>query len=87
MKTILSIILHFLISFQFNAPELALQAYSLNVYLNGMVIGSSEVVACFASFFLVNNFKRKKIIYLTEFLALAFSVALIIFATCLSSED
>jgi hypothetical protein len=85
MMTILSIILHFLISFQFNSPELALQDYSLNVYLNGIVIGLSEVIACLASFFLVDNFKRKKIIYLTEFLALACSVAIIVFATCLSS--
>lgn len=41
MMTIISIILHFLISFEFNVPELVLEDYAMNIYLNGIVIGSS----------------------------------------------
>lgn len=39
--TILNILLHFVIWFQFSIPEIALKDYSQNMYVNGIIIGSS----------------------------------------------
>jgi hypothetical protein len=83
----MSIILHFLTSFQFNAPELALKNYSLSVYLNGALIGFSEVVACVFCYFIVDHYERKQVIYITEAISLGISVPLFIFCSCVEGQD
>lgn len=39
--SIVSITLHFLISYQFNVPELIIADYALDIYSAGVILGSS----------------------------------------------
>lgn len=78
--TIISLILHFLISLQFSAPELALKDYDLDLYLNGIIIGFSEVIAACLCYFIVDLYARKKVILLTQILAILITVPVLILA-------
>jgi hypothetical protein len=52
--TILSIVIHLLISFQFLAPGLALKDYSLSIYTNSTLLGFSELLASIVCYFIVD---------------------------------
>jgi hypothetical protein len=75
-----------LTSFQFNAPELALSNYSLSIYLNGAFIGFSEVAACIVSYFIVDLYRRKTVVYITEGISLAIAVPIFLFCSCSKDE-
>lgn len=54
--SILCILLHFFISFEFNVPELSVQDYALNIYESAIILGSSEIISSTLCIFLVDHF-------------------------------
>jgi hypothetical protein len=66
---------------------LALSDYSLSLYLNGGLIGFSEVVACIISYFIVDIYKRKTVVYITEGISLAIAVPIFLFCSCSKDEE
>jgi hypothetical protein len=83
--TILGIIIHFLTSYQYSVPELALKDYSLSIYFNGILIGLSGVCANILSFFIVDHYERKMIIYISEIFCICVSVLIFVFFSCINS--
>lgn len=79
---IISFMLHFVTNYQFMAPELVLADYSLSVYLNGSLIGFSELLGCIISYFIIDSYPRKKMILLTEAVSLGFALLLFFFFSC-----
>lgn len=79
---ILSFILHFVTNYQFMAPELVLADYSLSVYLNGSLIGFSELLGCILSYFIIDSYPRKKMIFSTEVVSFGFALLLLLFFSC-----
>lgn len=85
--SIISVVIHFFISFEFNAPEMVLNDFAMNIYFNGVIIGFSEIFASVYCYFLVNNTQRKKAIYVTSTLGLAVACFVLLFASCSSGEE
>jgi hypothetical protein len=83
--TILGILIHFLSSYQYTAPELALRDFSLNIYANGILIGLSGFVGAILCYFIVDHYERKMIIYISEIICICISVPIFVFFSCINS--
>lgn len=79
---IVSLLLHYVTSFQFSAPEIAISDYSLSIYTNGIVIGLAELIGCIASYLIIDHYERKKVIYVTQAICIATSAAVFLFFSC-----
>lgn len=55
----------------FYMPELVLKNYNLSIYLNGVILGSSEIFASYFCYLYVNDFERKKVLYWTSLVGIA----------------
>ena len=64
-----------------------LSDYSGNIFLNGIIIGSSEILGSILCYFIVDNFRRKKVIIITSFLGVATSLLSFQFGACSSGQE
>lgn len=79
---LVSLVLHYATSFQFNAPEIAVRNYSLSIYTNAVVIGFAELVGSIACYFIVDDYPRKTAIYITQAICIITSAAVFFFFAC-----
>jgi hypothetical protein len=75
--TIFLIIVQVAISFIFFAPNLMLNDFQLNIFINGAVLGTSYVLSEIFCYAVVKNFKRKNLAILSMATILVCSIALI----------
>jgi len=85
--TIIFCCIRCLLTFEFNVPELVLDDYAMDIYINGIIIGSSEIFASVFCYFFINSFKRKTAIYVTSLLGIAVSLPVFLFASCKDSQN
>ena len=53
---IVSIILRFFVSYEFNVPELVLKDYALDIHWGGIILGFSEILASVICYFMVDHY-------------------------------
>jgi hypothetical protein len=56
LVSVLLTLLTFCISLEFYMPQLVLSTYDLDIYLNGVILGSSQVVSSYFSYLFINRF-------------------------------
>ena len=61
--TLLGNLVHFIIITGFYGPALIVEQFNFNIFLNGLVIGTSEFTAYPLCLFLITRLGRKKIAY------------------------
>ena len=70
------------VQFNFDGPELMLTEFSMSVYLNGFILGISEVFSCIIGYFLVDDFQRRKMIFTATALGLCIGLPVAIVTNC-----
>ena len=78
----MSLGMHFCISWQFNATELVIKDYSINVYLSGPIIGMSGVASMVFSIFITEFVPRKNGIIGLNIAAAIIGLALFAWLPC-----
>ena len=63
MKTILLIIVQCTVIFAFYAPALMLDKFNLSLYINGLVVGVSEIISYPVAYVMITRITRKKTAY------------------------
>jgi MFS family permease len=61
--TLMLILLQCTIIFEFYAPALMLDAFQLNIFINGLVVGVSEIIAYPICFYLIMRTRRQTVAY------------------------
>lgn len=75
--TLLMIVIDSTLDMIFFAPSLMIAQFNFNIYINGVVVFSSQVIAGVFSTYIVTKFKRKTIAIVNFVLVLACSTTLI----------
>ena len=68
--------------FAVNVPPLFLRDMSANLYVNGMIIGSAEIFGTILTFFTLLNWERKKVLYGSWIICIAFSFVVFLVFPC-----
>jgi hypothetical protein len=55
-KILLIIFLGLFVQFNFDGPELMITEFSMSVYMNGFILGISEVFSCVVGYLMVDEF-------------------------------
>ena len=74
--------MRFLINFEFYAPQLVLESYATDIFVNGMVIGLSEVVSTLTVIPIIDHFSRRWTIFGTSLIGVVLCVPLLAFYSC-----
>ena len=61
--TLMLILLHCTIIFEFYAPALMLDKFKLDIFINGLVIGASEILSDPICYFLIMKTRRRLVAY------------------------
>lgn len=77
MMTVFLVILQCTISFIFYAPQLMLSQFHLDIFLNGLVMGLSELIAYPLCYFLITRCRRTRAAYVCFTTTLVCSSALV----------
>jgi hypothetical protein len=56
---IVLVLMQCIISFEFYAPTMMLSSFNFDIYVNGLALASSQVLANFTNVFLISRFKRR----------------------------
>ena len=75
--TFMLIILDIVILMEYFTPTLMLAQFNLNIFINGLVIQSSQILASVASFFMISRCPRKVVTYVVFTIILLISTLLI----------
>ena len=75
--TIIFIILDFSIDLEFFSPTFMLDQFKFSIYINGIVVQSSQIIASIVVCFLVNRVKRKIYAYVSFAVIMICSIVLI----------
>lgn len=75
--TIMLTVLQCTIIFEFYAPALMLDQFKLNIFINGLVVGVSEIISYPLCYYMITRIKRRFVAYGCFALTLACSVILI----------
>ena len=55
-KILLIIVLGLFIQFNFDGPQLLIGEFSMPVYINGFILGISQIFSCVIGYFMVDDF-------------------------------
>lgn len=80
--TIVSLVLHYVTSFQFAAPGIAIRNYSLSIYTNSVMIGIAEIIGAIVCYFTIDYCARKRMMYISQAICFCTSLPLFIFLSC-----
>lgn len=85
--TVVSLILHFLISYSFNLPQMVVKDYAIGVHWGSIILGFSEVLSSLLCLIVINLMKRKTALYTAQIGGLLASVPIFLFASCSTSVE
>lgn len=77
MMTLMLILLQCTIIFEFYAPALMLDQFKLDIFINGLVVGVSEIISYPICYYMITRIRRRSVAYVCYFLTFACSVVLI----------
>lgn len=81
-KILLIIILGLFIQFNFDGPELMITEFSMPIYLNGFILGISELFSCLVGYLMVDKFERKKMMLGSTCLAILVGLPVVLVSNC-----
>lgn len=77
MLTLMLIVIFSTVNMIYYAPSLMIAQFNLSIYINGVVVSSSQVIAGAVSMYLILNCRRRFIAFVTFAVVLGCSTALI----------
>ena len=84
-KMLLIIFLGLFVQFNFDGPELMLTEFSMSVYMNGFILGISEVFSCILGFLMVDDFPRRKMIWVATAVGICICIPVYLVTDCKNS--
>jgi hypothetical protein len=76
-------VVRFLINFQFYAPQLVLDHYAADIYLNGVIIGLSEIGANLFAMATIDCLPRRSVYIVFSLIQCLICLPLVLFYACL----
>lgn len=84
-KMLLIILLGLFVQFNFDGPELMISEFSLSVYMNGFILGISEVFSCIIGYLMVDDFERRKMLATSTIIGILIGLPIAFISNCSDS--
>ena len=78
--------LNFCLGYQFDASELSLANYSIDIYYSGTLLGFAGIIGAAICYMVMEKYNRKTLLYFTQGLCFVSAMSVFIFAPCNNQE-